>query len=352
MKKPNLKDYFGKWKDWKRPSFQFYFVLLVTLVIFVTIWLASLFSKLLEGALDSSISIPTIFLMVGFGLIIGLILTFFISLMLLKPIRSLQSAMNEVAEGNLDIKVEEKSYFDEIENINHSFNLMIKELNANQLIQKDFVSNVSHEFKTPLSTIEGYATLLQDKSLTDAEREEYAREIVSTTKDMTEFVGNILLLSKISNQAIAYPKQEFSLDEQIRKVVVSLESKWEEKNIELDVDLDSVIWLGNENLTSNVWRNLIENAIKFSPVGGKIGLSLKKQNGSVIFVVRDQGDGVKEEEMPYIFEKFYQADTSHKQEGNGLGLALVKNILDNFGGKVSVENLSPKGCKFTVTLPE
>lgn len=349
MKKPNFKKY-GSWKDWKRPSFQFYFVLFVTLVVITTVMASGLLSELLEKWVGESVSIPTILVMFIFGLVIGWVLSFFISLFLLKPIRSLQSAMNEVAEGNLDIKVEEKSHFDEIENINHSFNLMTKELNANQLIQKDFISNVSHEFKTPLSTIEGYATLLQDRTLTDDEREEYAKEIVSTTKDMTELVGNILLLSKISNQAIAYQKQEYSLDEQIRKVVVALEPKWSAKNIELNVDFDAVTINSNENLMFNVWRNLIENAIKFSPQGGEIKLSLKNDNGKVIFSVSDQGEGVKEEDKKYIFEKFYQSDTSHKQEGNGLGLALVKNILTIFGGSVSVKNLQPKGCCFTVTL--
>ena len=348
MKKPNLKRY-GKWKDWKRLGFHFYFVLLTTVVVMITITLAGGLSVWIEKA--SKIDFPTILLMLGFGLIIGGILSFAIGMTLLKPISKLHSAMNEVAEGNLDISVEEKSIFDEIENINHSFNIMMKELRSNQMIQKDFVSNVAHEFKTPLNTINGYATLLQDESLTSAEREEYTKEIISTISDMSELVGNILLISKTSNQGITYNKIQFSLDEQIRKVLVLLEPKWSEKNIEIDVDLNKIEITSNESLLSNVWRNLVENAIKFSPNNSKITISLKEQNKKIVFKVCDQGQGIKEQDKKHIFEKFYQADTSHKQEGNGLGLPLVKNIIDLLDGKVEVDNLQPNGCCFTVTIP-
>ncbi len=349
MKKPDFSKY-RQWKNWTRPSFSFYFVLIVTIVVIVAIWVAGIFSGLIGNIIEEII--PSILMMVGFGIVIGIILSYLLGLTLLKPIKKLESAMNSVAEGDLEIKVEEKGYFDEIENINHSFNLMMKELRANQLIQKDFISNVSHEFKTPLSAIEGYATLLQDSTLTQEERDEYLKEIISTTSELTELVGNILLLSKISNQAIAYPKQKYLLDEQLRRVVVNLEPNWSKKNIEIYADFEQIEFNGNENLMSNVWRNLIENAIKYSPNDAKIVISLKRVGEEIEFFVVDQGEGIKEEDKKHIFDKFYQADTSHKQEGNGLGLALVKNILDIFGGKIIVENVKPQGAKFIVILKD
>ena len=350
MKKPRIK--YGKWKDWKRPSFHFYFVLFTVIVTAVTVRVASEVSSLIEPLLNNPLHIHSVLLLLGFSLIIGYVLSFFIGMFLLKPIRKLQSAMNSVTEGDLTTHIEEKSRFDEIENINHSFNIMVKELRSTQAIQKDFVSNVSHEFKTPLSAIEGYATLLDDKSLSEEERADYVKEIISTTREMTELVSNLLLLSKIDNHTIDFKEEEFSLDEQIRKVVVLLEPRWSEKNIEFDVDLDAVTIRNNEILLTHVWRNLIENAIKFSPYNGRISLSLNKEGENIIFSVSDQGDGIKENDKKLIFDRFYQSDTSHKQEGNGLGLPLVSNILKLAHGTVTVENLEEKGCKFTVIIPE
>ena len=349
--KNDKKSNYSIWKNWKRPKFHFYFVLFTTIVVALTVALVGGLINFVEDTIFSGKSLPTFFLMLAFGIVIGIILSFLIGFFLIKPINKLQSAMNEVAEGDLSITIEEKSLFDEIENINHSFNIMIKELRSNQMVQKDFISNVAHEFKTPLSTIEGYLTLLQDESLSVEERNEYARIILETTASMSELVGNILLLSKTSNQGIVVDKSNFSLDEQIRKVVVLLEPKWSAKNIDFDVDLEEINILSNENLMFNVWRNLIENAIKFTKDQTKITLSLKTENNKIVFKVMDQGDGIDEDDKKYIFNKFYQADTSHRQEGNGLGLALVKDILTLFDGDISVENLLPNGCCFTAYLP-
>ncbi len=342
---------FDAWKNWKRPGFQFYFVLFAMIVIMFTLWISGGLAYLIDWIVGDEVELPTLLIMLAFSLLIGWVLSFFISFFLLKPIDELQSAIKKVTDGDYTITVKEKKLFDEIENINHSFNIMVSELKANQSMQDEFVSNVSHEFKTPLAAIEGYATLLQDKTLTDEERDEYTREIISTTKSMSELVGNMLLLSKISNQVIDCKKDEVSIDEQIRKVVVLLEPKWTEKNIEFDVDLDEITVVSNENLLANVWRNLVENAIKFSPNGGKISLSLKLEDDKVIFKISDEGEGIKEEEKEHIFEKFYQSDTSHRQEGNGLGLSIVKKIIDIFGGNINVENIDEGGCRFTIVIP-
>jgi len=344
MKK--LSKYKSTLKKIKRPSFHFYLVLFVVCVTFFAVGLSSFFSDLMSRWLK--VSSPLFIL--SYSLIIAWILSFFIGRVLLKPIENIQNAMHQVTQGDLNINLEEKSKFEEIENIYHSFNIMMKELRSTQAMQKDFISNVSHEFKTPLNAIEGYATILQDSTLSDEEREECIKEILSTTKEMTDLIVNILLLSKVNNHAIDYKKEDFSLDEQLRKVVVMLEPMWAQKNIEFDVDFEEIIYCGHEGLMQNVWRNLIENAIKFTPYNSKIKLTLHKIDSNIIFTVSDEGEGIKEEEKDLIFNKFYQSDTSHKQEGNGLGLPLAKEILNVFNGNISVENLTPRGCKFTVTI--
>ncbi len=341
---------YGKWKEWKRHSFGFYLIVFVTAVVLVAVMFASGISDLIAELTTYSNTRIILLWVIAISICFGLILSTFVGKMLLKPIAHLQEAMNEVANGNLNVKMPEENRIDEIENINHSFNIMVRELGSTKEIQKDFISNVSHEFKTPLSAIEGYATLLQDKSLSEAEREEYTDEIISTTKTMTELVTNILLLSKVENQAIEYTKEEYKLDEQIREVVVMLEPMWSQKNIEFDAELDDVKIMGNRALLMNVWRNLIENAIKFTPDGSKVTLALTSSDETVRFTVRDEGEGINEDEKDMIFHKFYQSDTSHKQQGNGLGLPLVKRILELVGGDVSVANVEG-GCEFAVNLP-
>ena len=168
---------------------------------------------------------------------------------------------------------------------------------------------------------------------------------------MSELVQNILLLSKLDNQGIEKKKEAFWMDEQIRQEILATETKWTEKEIDFDVKLERIRYYGNKTLISHIWGNLIGNAIKFSPLGGKITLELKTCDDYVFFAVSDEGDGISEDAKKHIFNKFYQADTSHKQEGNGLGLALVKKIVDTYFGEVEVVNLEPKGCQFIVRLP-
>ncbi len=350
MKNKEFKNKNRNLKGYKRRGFNFYFVLTVTAVIIITLSLASVITNILSRWINSEKPFVSFLILIGIGLIIGYILALLVGIFLLKPIEKLQDNMLKVTKGDLNVKINEESYIDEIENIYHSFNIMMKEIRSNQEMQKDFVSNVSHEFKTPLSAIEGYATLLQDKNLPENEKEEYLQEILSTTILMNDLVGNILLLSKLENQAVNFEKEKFYLDEQIRKVVVMLESNWSQKNIKLDVELDRIEVINNKGLLFHVWRNLIENAIKFSPKNSQVTISLKKEKENIVFSVSDEGIGVKNKF--HIFDKFYQEDSSRRQQGNGLGLALVKRIIEMINGQVFVENLEPKGCKFTIVINE
>ena len=285
----------------------------------------------------------------GISLVLGSIVTAMASKWIFSPITRLGKAMGQVAKGDFKVRMAQEHRFREIEDIYGNFNLMTQELGNTEILQTDFVSNVSHEFKTPINAIEGYATLLQDCE-SETLQKQYVEKILSNTQRLSNLVGNILLLSKVDNQAIQSQRTKFRLDEQIRQSVVLLEPKWAEKDIELDVEMQMLTVLGSESLLQHVWNNLIDNAIKFSPPGGLIRISLEKEEDTLIFSVDDQGPGVREEEKEAIFHRFYQSDSSHKQEGNGLGLALVKRITLLEEGSVEVENLK-NGCRFTVRLP-
>jgi signal transduction histidine kinase len=191
--------------------------------------------------------------------------------------------------------------------------------------------------------------LQNDDNLTN-EQKEYLDKILFNTQRISSLTSSVLLLSKLENQSIISNKTQFDLDEQIRKSLLALESAWEQKDIEFDIDLDDTDYIGNETLLHHIWDNLISNAIKFSNHGGEISIRLQNFENQIIFTISDKGIGISEEAQKHIFDKLYQGDTSHKQEGNGLGLALVKKIVDLEGGMIFVSNNEDKGCTFTVIL--
>ena len=283
-------------------------------------------------------------------LLVGILVTSQLSKYFFNPIKKLRRAMDQVAEGDFSVRLDDKSTSKEIMEIYTGFNLMAHELSATEILQSDFVSNVSHEFKTPINAIEGYSTLLQDSDNLDENQREYVEKILLNTQRLSSLVGSVLLLSKLENQQIPSHQTQYRLDEQIRQSVVALEPAWEQKDIEFDLELERVSYLGNEPMMRHVWDNLISNAIKFSPAGSTVKLQLTKKPKKLIFTIEDQGPGLTQEAQKHIFDKFFQADNSHKQEGNGLGLALVKRILTIEQGQITAENLPQGGCRFTVTL--
>lgn len=283
-------------------------------------------------------------------LLVGILVTSQLSKYFFNPIKKLRGAMDQVAEGDFSVRLDDKSNSKEIMEIYTGFNLMAHELSATEILQSDFVSNVSHEFKTPINAIEGYSTLLQDSDNLAENQREYIEKILLNTQRLSSLVGSVLLLSKLENQQIPSHQTQYRLDEQIRQSVVALEPAWEQKDIEFDLELERVSYLGNEPMMRHVWDNLISNAIKFSPVGSAVKLHLTKRPKKLIFSIEDQGPGLTEEAQKHIFDKFFQADNSHKQEGNGLGLALVKRILTIEQGQITAENLPQGGCRFAVIL--
>ena len=336
-----------------RLNLRLYFTLIVLAEISGLLIVTSLMVSLLGDRAQLTITVPTIIFMLVASLFIGYTVNFLLSRAFFRPITRLGSAMRKVAKGDFSVRLDTESRIREVQNLYSDFNIMTKELGATEIIQTDFVSNVSHEFKTPINAIQGYATLLQQENPESEADAECVRKILLNTTRLSDLVGNILLLSKLDNSSIELSETDYRLDEQVRLAIVLLEERWSAKEINLDVDLDEITYHGSEKLLGHVFSNLIGNAVKFSPQGGTVRILLQKGNGGdIIFSVSDEGPGIPEHAMEHIFERFYQTDSSHKEEGNGLGLALVKQILTVTGGTVDVTNHeNAPGCTFRVLLP-
>ena len=259
--------------------------------------------------------------------------------------------MDQVAKGDYGVRLSTKYVFREIRQINDGFNHMTQELSSTEILKTEFISNVSHEFKTPINAIEGYATLLQDTEGGEKElQKDYVEKILFNTRRLSRLVGNILLLSKVDNQGIQAKQTSYRLDEQIRQSLLALEPRWTARETEFDVDLARVLYTGNENLLMHVWTNLIDNAVKYGPDQGLVTMRLTQEKNTIRFVIEDQGEGIPQEDQKHIFDRFYQADSSRKAEGNGLGLALVKHILAVSNGTIEMENRQEGGSRFIVEL--
>ncbi len=282
--------------------------------------------------------------------IIGSILIIFVVRHAVKPIIKLSDATREIANGNFDVSIDHHSK-DEIGQLTKHFNQMAGELKQMDTLRKDFVSNVSHEFKTPIASIQGFARLLQKDDLREEDRKEYARIIVEESGRLSHLTSNMLKLSKLENQEIIQKYERFYLDEQIRKSILLLEPEWEKKDIQWDIELDRAMICGDEELLQQVWINLIGNAIKFSDQGGRVLVQLQHKKEGVQIFVKDAGRGMSKQTKVRIFEKFYQGEEAHGIEGSGLGLPLVKRIVDLHDGKIEVESESERGSQFTILLP-
>ena len=270
----------------------------------------------------------------------------------LRPMNDLARGMHEVSQGDFSVRVQGEDMPGDMGELVRSFNHMTKELGSLELFRKDFINNFSHEFKTPIVSIRGFAKQLEREDLTEEQRREYISIIVSESYRLANMSSNVLLLTKLENQSIVTDKTVYRLDEQLRNCILLLEKQWAEKNIELDLDMDEAQFKGNEEMVAHIWVNLINNAIKFSPEGGVLGVTLKEDGESLVVRVSDRGEGMDKYTQQRIFEKFFQGDSAHATEGNGLGLSLVKRIVDLCGGAVEVESEKGMGTTFTVRLPK
>ena len=284
-------------------------------------------------------------------IVIGTIITAFMSRSIIQPIRDLSAAAAEIAKGNFKVRVREPSD-PEYSILAQNFNKMAEELAGTETLRGDFISNVSHEFKTPIVSIQGFAKQLKKENLSEEKKQEYIDIIISESRRLTNLSSNILMLSKLENQQIITDKTSFSLDEQIRNCILLLEKQWTAKDISFDIDMQEIQYTTNAEMLSQVWVNIIGNAIKFSPEGSSIRVKLFKDGDVITAEITDRGIGMDQQTISHIFERFYQGDRAHASEGNGLGLPLVKRIVELCNGNIRVESQYGKGTNFIVTLPE
>ncbi|MHB0864957.1 HAMP domain-containing sensor histidine kinase [Paenibacillus sp. SEL3] len=282
------------------------------------------------------------------SLIIGTAITYQVGKEILIPMMKLNHASKEIASGNFHVEVNVNTRIREIQEIFRNFNQMASELKSIEMMRNDFVTNISHEFKTPLTSIEGYATLLQDEGLAVEEREQYIQMILDSAKQLSTLSSNILRLSKLENQDRVTDRKLYRLDEQIRYVLLQYEQAWSEKEIELKLNLPKTSIYQNESLLTQVWSNLLSNAIKFTPANGSIEITITKLETEVAVSIKDSGMGMTPEVKKHIFDKFYQGDHTRAKEGNGLGLALVNRIVCLCNGQINVYSEPGQGSEFKV----
>lgn len=287
----------------------------------------------------------------------ALMLIFFILFIILgvrevtTPVLRLSRVAERIAQGEYDVEIPQTRRRDEIGTLERSFAAMAKELGSTQYMQKDFVSNVSHEYKTPLAVMSGYTRLLAKDDLPPEERAQYCGFIQEEITRLSHMTTNILLLSKLEHQGIMPRMEAFSLDEQLRQAALLFLGGAQAKEIDLEVNLCPVVIRGNEELMMHVWTNLLENAVKFTDAGGTVAVRAEAVDGTATVSVSDTGMGMDEETAARIFDQFYQGDTSRQGAGSGLGLSLAYRVAQLHGGTIQVDSEPGQGATFRVTLP-
>ena len=269
-----------------------------------------------------------------------------------RPVKRITQATERIMQGDLSVRIEpDPNDAEQFGEIIAAINKMAQELSSVETLRTDFIANVSHEMKTPLAVMQNYGTLLQQPELDEDTRIEYAKAVSDSARRLASMMTNILKLNRLENQQIYPQTTEYDLSEQLCQCLLQFENVWEKENIEIDTDIeDSVMVKADGELLSLVWNNLLSNAFKFTPSGGSVRVSLTTTDHHAIISVADTGCGMTPETGRHIFEKFYQGDTSHATRGNGLGLALVKRVIDIMQGTISVESAVGKGSVFTVKI--
>lgn len=271
-----------------------------------------------------------------------------------RPVNRILEAAEKIMQGDFSVRINKQSKFatdDEFHEIVECFNKLAEELSSVETLRTDFIANVSHEMKTPLSVMQNYGTLLQTPNLSEEKRIEYAKGVTDGARRMANMMTNVLKLNRLENQQIYPQTSEYDLSEQLCECLLQYENVWEKSNIEIDTEIEeNVMVTADAELLSLVWNNLFSNAFKFTEPGGKVSVSLTATPHHAVIKVSDTGCGISPEIGTHIFEKFYQGDTSHSVQGNGLGLALVKRVIDIMHGEIGVESTVGKGSTFTVKI--
>lgn len=334
-------------------SLSVFFILILTMIVAVAIVYLLVSMGMLKDLSELSL-LKSFILLATISIIMGTILTTLIGNKILAPFRVLNVAMKKLAAGDFSVRVNLSnriaSY--EFDDLSASFNLMAEQLGSVEMLRSDFVNNFSHEFKTPIVSIKGFAKILKKGELSLHDQNEYLDIIISEAERLSTLSQNVLSLSKIENQLIITSSELYDLSEQIRCAILLLDNKWQRKNITFDIDINEIFFNGNEEILNQVWINLIDNAIKFSPNDGLISISLIDTKDHVIFTIKDQGIGMSSETQKYIYDKFYQGDNSHFVEGNGIGMTIVKKIIDLYKGNILIDSEVNCGTKVTIKIPK
>jgi len=313
------------------------------------------FVPLEEAELDSAASL-TMFNVIFLTLIICILYEVYHRWRVRRPVKRILDGMEKIVEGDFSARIpylQGEDSGNEYDEIIKGLNHLAEELSGVETLRTDFISNVSHELKTPLAVIQNYGTILQNPALSEKEQMEYAKAITEQTRKLSALITNILKLNRLENQQIFPEKQDYNLSEQICECLLGFEQAWEKKNLEIETDIDEDVMVCQDaELLSLVWNNLFSNAVKFCKEEGTVSVSVKKEKDGVLVSVSDEGCGISPEVGAHIFEKFYQGDTSHATQGNGLGLALVKRVIDIVGGEIHVQSVLGKGSTFLVRLVE
>ncbi len=331
--------------------------LLTLVIIFAAEFLAFTTTIVIDMLTGGKSDTTNIIGLIAASIIIGALLAFVAANAFLKPLSELVKATKRVTNGDYTTRLEPDMWtrhtVKELKELVADFNEMTEELQNTELFRNDFISSFSHEFKTPLVSIRGFARELYEGDLTEEQRREFSKIILDETEYLSVLSQNTLLMTNLENREIITDKTRFSLDEQLRGCMLTLEPQWSEKNVEIDMEgLSEVDFFWNEHLLSQVWYNLFGNAVKFTDNGGTIRVSCVRNENEVVVTIADTGCGISEEALPHIFEKFYQADSSHATKGNGLGLSLVKKIVELCGGEISVTSTPGEGTEFVVKLSD
>ena len=350
-----MKIHFKSKKTAKTYKFTWFFIALVMLSIIITVTIELIVLLILQssGAIQmDNIETWGLWPFIIFAItsvVLGFGASAVVSTIPIRPVTDIVDGLNELSTGNYNARIDLGKH-KSLKSIADAFNELATELGNTEMLRSDFINNFSHEFKTPIVSISGFAKLLGDDSVSDAQRAEYLKIIVEEAGRLSDLATNVLNLSKVENMSILTDKKRYNVSEQIRNCLLLLEKKWSAKNLDLDVEFDDYDIEADEELMKQVWINLFDNAIKFSPDGGKITVAVAGDSRFICATITNYGAEIPPESLSKIFNKFYQGDTSHASRGNGIGLSIVKRIVELHDGSVTVNSGEGK-TTFAVTLP-
>ena len=327
------------------------FSLFIFLVLFVTMFITLLVLNILINHKVFPISKPTnlyfsLITIPIYSLIIGILITLLVIHISTKPIEILVRGMHKLASGKYETRIPTNEYRISKELIK-SFNILAEELNKTEMLKSDFINNFSHEFKTPIMSIYGFAQILNRGNISDEKKKEYLKIILEESNRLASLTTNILNLTKVENQKILTNLSEFNLSEQIRTCILMFEKNWINKNLTISTNFNEHMIYANKNMLKQVWINILDNAIKFTPNNGSIKVNIINNKTSTIVKIENSNSKINSIDKEHIFNKFYQGNVSHSSEGNGIGLAIVKKIVDLHNGKIYV---SSTDCSTTFSV--